>query len=88
MRFRSKPSQIEAVRWTGDNWQEVRDFAGERVEWHGPRNAFCYVFAGPAGISDWVFVPDGAWIARDVETGDDYWPLDNTRMLEKYEEVY
>ena len=88
MLYRSKLSEIEAVQWTGDNWQEVRDFAGERVRWLGWRNESCQLLAGPGGESKWVVVPQGSWVARDIETGDGYWPLNNDRMVEKYEPVH
>lgn len=29
MRFRSKPSEIEAVRWTGENLEEIEEFGVE-----------------------------------------------------------
>ena len=31
MRFRKKPVVIEAVRWKGDNKQEISDFVGDAV---------------------------------------------------------
>ena len=30
-RYESKPSDIEAVQWTGDNWDAADSFAGEKV---------------------------------------------------------
>ena len=87
-RYRSKPSEIEAVQWTGGNWDEVEEFAGVRVTWTGQRNERCSILAGPEGESGWVDVTTGTWIARDVETGDDYWPLSNGRMVEKYEPAW
>lgn len=36
-KYRKKPVVIEAVRWTGDNWTEMREFiGGDIVSWqHG-----------------------------------------------------
>lgn len=31
MRFRERPKEIEAVRWSGSNWHEVLAFAEEMV---------------------------------------------------------
>lgn len=30
-RYRAKPVEVEAVQWTGDNYAEVKGFAGEDV---------------------------------------------------------
>lgn len=34
MKFRKKPVVIEAVRWMGDNWNDVSDFVGEALYPH------------------------------------------------------
>ena len=31
MRYRKKPVEIEAVRWTGNNFEEIRQFAGQHT---------------------------------------------------------
>lgn len=32
MKYRKKPTEVDAVQWTGHNWQEVAEFLGGRVE--------------------------------------------------------
>lgn len=32
MKFRKKPVVIEAVQWTGKNWDSIEKFAGERAQ--------------------------------------------------------
>ncbi len=34
-RYRAKPVEVEAVQWTGNNYAEVKGFAGEDVDWSG-----------------------------------------------------
>jgi len=31
MKFRKKPVEVEAEQWTGDNWEEIKRFAGDAV---------------------------------------------------------
>lgn len=31
MKYRTKPSEIEAVQWTGSNLKEIKDFAGQSL---------------------------------------------------------
>ena len=85
MRYRSKPSEIEAIRWLGANRYAVEEFAGTRVAFSRADCGRCLLLAGPGGKNGWVNVPKGTWVVRDVETGDDYWPLDHQRMKSKYE---
>lgn len=30
-KYRKKPVVVDAVQWTGDNWDEIKRFAGENV---------------------------------------------------------
>ena len=31
MRYRTKPKEVEAIRYTGDNYKEVHTFTGNRI---------------------------------------------------------
>ena len=31
-KYRNKPTEVDAIQWTGHNWQEVAEFMGGRVE--------------------------------------------------------
>ena len=39
-RFRKRPVVIEAVRWTGENRQEILDFIGMSGHWQAGRSGF------------------------------------------------
>lgn len=34
MRYRTKPVEIEAIQWTGLNLEEIKQFAGESLEYN------------------------------------------------------
>lgn len=96
MRYRSKPSEIDAIQWTGDNAVEVQQFCGPNT---GPLDPLLpmrfYVdvpsegklLAGKNGESGWVLVSKGHWVARSVEDPTDVWPLNPEQMASKYEPV-
>jgi len=33
MKFRKKPVEVEAIKWTGDNLKEIIDFTGKHPKW-------------------------------------------------------
>lgn len=77
MRYRNKPKEVEAVRWSGDNLAEVQAFVGrmqnqdgdvdvprfreDPVAWTTHDRAYLWVEANQA----WVPVPKGQWILKD-----------------------
>lgn len=83
--YRSRPVDIEAVEWRGDNVQELWDvFTAEKV--YGPteddRNL--YVLAGPDGVSGWLVVPRRHYVARHKDDNTDLWPLAPGVLDRKY----
>jgi hypothetical protein len=32
VKYRKKPTEVDAIQWTGHNWKEVAEFLGGRVE--------------------------------------------------------
>lgn len=83
-RFRSRPSEVEAVQWTGDNLDEIEAFGvGFRYadRWDHPLR----IKAGKDGAQDWVPVPVGHWIARQPGDLTDHWPVDPDYFASKYE---
>lgn len=99
MRFKTKPFEIEAVQFDGENFEEVLEFTGYRRPdtWDIPN--FC-----PAGTyqrwddpeitaevydklhSSWVGVKDNQWIIRGQKG--EYYPCDPEIFEAKYERVY
>lgn len=89
MRFRSQPSEVEAVQWTGDNADEIIEFASAFCEFvngpvaTGPRELM--VKAGVDGAQGWVSVPVGHWIVKSVTDPIHAWPVDDTFFNGKYQ---
>lgn len=85
-RYRSKPSEVEAVQWTGDNLDEVESFGvGFRYadRWDHPLR----IKAGKDGAQGFVDVPVGHWIMRQPGDLTDHWPVDPDYFANKYEET-
>lgn len=88
--FISKPTQIEAVQWTGTDDSQA-ELAAEflapvRFGFWAPETG-CEVLAGKDGATGWVPVPVGHWVARYAGDKSDYWPLDPEVLARKYEPV-
>lgn len=54
MKFRKKPVVIEAVRWTGDNADEIAAFARSAMWPHGDLVIPTLEGAHRANIGDWI----------------------------------
>lgn len=96
MKFRTKPFEIEAVQFTGDNYDEVVDFVGNTVhtvEGSFPGFTRDYKYGAPefpAKVYDylhntWVGVAEGQWIIRGQKG--EYYPCDPEIFEAKYEPV-
>jgi len=83
MRYRSKPQEVEAIQWTGDNLDEIEAFGVKfrySVLWQEP-----FMFkAGKDGAQGYVDVPAGYWIVRQPGDLSDHWPVDPDYFAEKY----
>lgn len=86
MKFRSKPQEIEAVQWTGDNYREVHDF-GATVK-TGADFLALELEAGTNGAQGYVPVPIGHWIVRQPGDLTDHWPVDPDYFAAKYEPAH
>lgn len=84
-RFRNRPSEIEAVQWTGDNVAEIAAF-GVDYSTYGNATALS-IIAGKDGAQGNVPVPVGHWIVRQPGDLSDHWPVDPDYFAAKYEEV-
>jgi hypothetical protein len=82
--YRSKPSEIEAIQWTGDNYLDVVAFGGSYSTRHG---VALHLLAGKDGAQEYVPVPVGHWIVRSVDDWTDHWPVDPDYFANKYEPV-
>lgn len=84
--YRSKPSAIYAVQWTGDNLKEIEDFGVKfrySVERHRP--VHLRIKAGKDGAQGYVPVPVGHWIVRRAGSLSNHWPVDPDYFASKCE---
>lgn len=92
-KYRSKPQEIEAVQWTGENWSEVMPFGGpdaklaSTTDGEGNVGEPLQLLAGKDGAQGWVPVPVGHWIVHMPDDKSDMWPVDPDYFAAKYEPV-
>lgn len=86
-RYRSRPSEVEAVQWTGDNQQEIHDFLAGEVRFTGDERGGwnLWLEAGKDGAQDWVPVPAGHWVVHPPGDLSDVWPVAPDYFADKYE---
>lgn len=91
MLFNSKPSQVDAIHWTGDNWNEILRFAPEKVRLVNPDGSVprgaprLELLAGVDGSQEWVPVPVGHWLVHQPGDLSDIWPVEDNYFQAKYE---
>lgn len=88
-KFRKKPVVIEAIRFIGDNLEEVEAFAPSRFHEVDPEDRLddpdivAEVF--DTYHSTWIGVKVGQWVIRGTQG--EYYPCDDETFQEIYEEV-
>jgi len=83
-RFRSKPTEVEAIQWLGDNFDEITEFGAPIRE---ITKIQLELFCGKNGAQQWVPVPVGHWIVRMPDDLTDHWPVDGDYFEQKYESL-
>lgn len=88
-RYRKRPVEVEAVRWTGDNADELDAFAGDRFD---PAGMLTMTFGGDidAAVYDvlhstWVRVSRGQWVIRGVQG--EFYPCADDVFRATYESI-
>jgi hypothetical protein len=78
----SRPTEIEAIRWTGNNWDDVRAWCDDHVLPGGlyEMRVKLYVAANEA----WVIIERGEWIAKDRHG---FYPVKDDVFIDKYRQV-
>lgn len=67
-KFIERRKEIEAIQYTGDNYEEVRQFVEERVGLVSAPSADLWWGESVVSPSDWIFVDDDeGYIASDEE---------------------
>lgn len=86
-RFRKRPVVVSAIRWTGDNEAEVREFAGGLFGTVDPedRGDDPEITAEVLDKlhSTWVGVKTGQWVVRGIRG--EFYPLDDEVRLDSYD---
>lgn len=87
MRYRKKPLEINALRWTGNNLQEIKDFAGDDVSFTKRMNlndeeVISLKVKTKEGVLE---APVGSYIIRGIEG--EYYPCDPQIFHKTYEPV-
>lgn len=80
MKFRKKPVVVEAVRWTGDNYEEINAFCEENDLWAENRKAL--FINGLEGI---MYAEIGDYIIKGVNG--EYYPCKPDIFEKTYERV-
>lgn len=79
-RFRTRPVEVEAIRWTGDNCAEVHAFLGERHwDWctHSCFTLYPHGVEVYTGVGDWIVNgPDGFEVWPDHALPTRYEPVE------------
>ena len=87
--FRTKPKEVEAVQWTGNNWDELNDFIKEKSDgvriWKNSRGyPIIYRIKRDAG-SEAILV--GEWVVALPTYFDEFRILTNDEIESEYDEV-
>jgi hypothetical protein len=81
MRYRTKPTYVEALQYTGDNANECLGFCeGARGESKYNYHNDTLIITFKVAPDIWVFPTE--WIIKE---GDNFSPMDNKRFREQYE---
>lgn len=89
-RFRTKPVEIEATRYTLSNLQEMIDWTGGQFRRLSAFTHYTYSPGITAEVYDvlhetWIGVKAGQWIVRGAKG--EFYPCDDETFHWKYEEV-
>jgi hypothetical protein len=87
MKYMTKPFEIEAIQWTGDNAEEILEFCGKDEE--GPFAQFTALSSGPK-LEVWDYLQE-TWVPCNVEDfiikgmKGEFYPCDHEIFEAKYE---
>ena len=84
-KYITKPTEIEAVQWTGDNYQEIMDFCGEDaaiLSWTPSTNRKDLRIRTLEGIMD---ASPSDYIIKGVLG--EFYPCKESAFIKKYKEI-
>lgn len=88
-RFRTKPVEIEAIQFTGDNYSEITKWTSgnfwpvDEEDRHEDPDCIAEVY--DILHSTWIGVKTGQWIVRGAKG--EFYPCDDETFHWKYEEI-
>lgn len=86
MKFRKKPVVIDAIRWTGDNYDEINNWTDSRFQMITlPDQPEMTARIYDVLHETWVLLRDGDWVIRGVRG--EYYPCANDVFESTYEPV-
>lgn len=77
--FRKLPIEVQAVRWTGKNSDEMTKFAGDSFE-HRKSEETALVF--DKLHNSWINVFEGNWIIKGIKG--EFYPIDHDVLMQTY----
>jgi hypothetical protein len=81
MKYRKKPVVIEVIKWTGDNYDEIKAFCGESFNcWW-----FNYASVSIRTLEGDMTASKGDWIIKGVKG--EFYPIKNDIFAATYEPV-
>lgn len=90
-RYISKPVAVEAVKWTGDNLDDLLDLMGPgKITWTERETPLgvardIQILAGQNGDTGWVPLPIYNYAVRWPDDETDVWPMDPARFESRYD---
>lgn len=77
-RYRKKPVEIEAIRWTGGNFDQLEEWCGDHVACNEGSRPRLFIKANAV----WIVLTVGEWVAKDRHG---FYPIKDDVFLESYE---
>jgi hypothetical protein len=88
VKYRNIPHTVEAVQWTGDNYEEIREFAWTGVDTEAAKlldtlepTLMVYISVE----NQWVVVRQGWWVVRGIRG--EFYPCEDDVFRRTYEPV-
>lgn len=80
--YRSKPQYVEAIQWTGSNYEDLYNVFGADIQIDGDG---LHLLAGKNKVQGWVDVPEGHYLVHPPSDLSDIWPVEEEYFENKYE---
>lgn len=87
MRWRRRSREVEAILFTGDNAQEIKNFLGNpwKVDLDKPKDGRCIIWCVKKdGSMDVTFLPKNKFVVKCLEG---FCVMDKEKFLSEYEKV-